>query len=71
MRLKKSEEIDEIINNSDLHQLSYNNLYKQYCLRLKQEDLEKNKDVIVDLMKRAYTSFTGNDIDAFIQEEHQ
>ena len=69
IRLNKSEEIDKIINNSDLDQLAYDKQFRQYRLRLKQEDLAKSKDVIVDLMKKAYTSFTGNGIDGFPNNE--
>ena len=69
VRLNKSEEIDEIINNSDLDQLAYDKQFRQYRLRLKHEDLAKSKDVIVDLMKRAYTSFTGNDVDGLPNNE--
>ena len=59
VRLKKNEEIDEIINNSDLDQLAYDNQWKEYRFRLKQDDLISSKDVIVDLFKRAYEFYTG------------
>ena len=63
VKLKKDEEIDEIIDNSDLCQLSYNNRYKQYCFKLKQKDLVDNKEVIVNLFKRAYESKTGDTLE--------
>ena len=63
VKLKKDQEIDEIIDNSDLCQLSYNNRYKQYCFKLKQKDLVDNKEVIVNLFKRAYVSKTGDTLE--------
>ena len=59
VKLKKAEDIDEIINNSDLDALSYNKRYNQYQFRLKEEDLKDSKGIIVDLLKRAYEDYTG------------
>ena len=59
VKLRKSEDIDEILNNSDLDSLSYNMRSNQYSIRLKDEDLKDSKDIIVDLLKRAYEDFTG------------
>ena len=59
VKLKKNEEIDEIINNTNLDQIAYDNQWKEYRFRLKQEDLLSSKNVIVDLFKRAYESYTG------------
>jgi len=63
VKLKKSDDIDEIINNSDLDQLSYDNQWKQYCFRIKQEDLINSKEVIVNLLKRAYEAYTGSNVE--------
>ena len=60
IKLKKTNEIDEIISDSDLDSLSYNKQYNEYRLRLKEEDFKNSKHVIVDLLKRAYESYTGN-----------
>jgi len=62
IKLKRNEEIDEIVNNSDLEQLAYDNQWKEYRFRIRQEDLISSKDVIVDLLKRAYESYTGNKV---------
>jgi len=61
--LKKADEINEIVNNSDLDEMSYDNQFKQYRFRIKQEDLINSKEVIVKLFKMAYESYTGNKIE--------
>ena len=63
IKLKKAEDIDEVINSSYLDSLPYNMRRNQYQLRLKDEDLKDNKAIIVDLLKRAYEDFTGNKIE--------
>ena len=60
LKMSKNDEVDEIINNSDLDLISYQP--KRYRLRLQQNDLLNNEDVIIELLKRAYESFTGNKI---------
>jgi len=68
-KLIKSEEVDEIINNSDLDQLAYSNKGKRYRFRLKQADLISNKDTIIDLMKIAYEEYTGTKVSGDYKEE--
>jgi len=63
LKMKKTEEVDEIIANSDLYLLRYDNQWRLYCISLKQEDLKKQKDVIMDLFKRTYESYTGSKIE--------
>jgi len=57
VKLEKNDEIDEIINGSDLNLLMYNNRRRQYRFALKQEDLSNSKEILVDLFKKAYESF--------------
>jgi len=57
IRLEKDNGIDEIIDNSDLDTMPYK--WNSYRLRLKHKDLMNNKEIIVDLLKRAYESFVG------------
>jgi len=66
LKLDKNEEVDEILSNSDLDLLRYDRQWKVYKIRLRFEDLTSSKDVIMDLLKKAYVSFTGNKL-----EEHQ
>ena len=63
IKLKKTDDIDEIINNSDLDQLTYDKQFNLYCFRVKQEDLKNSKDSIVMLFKRAYAAYTGNKVE--------
>ena len=55
--LKRSNQIDELISNSDLEELAYDNQFNSYKIRLYKKDIEKNKDLIIKLMKLAYESF--------------
>lgn len=63
VRHNKNDEIDAIIDNSDLDHLSYDNSWKLYRFNLEQKDLTASKDVILKLFKRAYESYTGNTIE--------
>jgi len=63
VRLDKNEEIDEIINNSDLEQGAYDRQWKQYRFKLKEKDLINSKDVIISLFEKAYEFFTGKQIE--------
>jgi len=53
IKLDKSEEIDELLESSDLDTLAYDKQWKQYRLRLQNIDLEKNLDIIKNLCKKA------------------
>jgi hypothetical protein len=59
VKLKKSDDIDEIIDKSALVSLSYDNQFHQYRFKLKEKDLKDNKGIIVDLFKMAYEAYTG------------
>ena len=63
VKLDKSEEIDEIITGTDLDFFKYDRQAKLYQIRLRAEDLVSSKDVILELFKRAYMSYTGNRIE--------
>jgi len=63
LKLDKSEEIDEIISGTDLDFFKYDRRAKLYQIRLRAEDLISSKDVLVELFKRAYISYTGNRIE--------
>lgn len=53
VKLEKTEEIDEIVNNSDLDTLSYDKQWNQYRFRLNDKDLENRIELITDLVRRA------------------
>jgi len=58
-RINKTDDIDEILSNSDLDILSYDRQFKLYAVRLKENDLKSNKEVIIKLLKIAYESYPG------------
>lgn len=60
VKLKKTTDIDEIINDSGFDLLPYNKQSNEYRLKLKEDDFKNNRDVIADLLKKAYDSFAGN-----------
>jgi len=63
LKLDKSEEIDEIISGSDLDFFKYDRRAKLYQIRLIANDLVNSKEIIIELFKRAYMSYTGSKIE--------
>jgi hypothetical protein len=59
VKLEKTDEVDEILENSDLDILSYDKQWKQYRFRLNEKDLANNIEIITDLVKRAKSEY-GN-----------
>lgn len=53
IKLDKSEEIDNLLEDSDLEILAYDKQWKQYRLRLQDSNLEKNLDIIKSLCENA------------------
>lgn len=54
IRLKKSDELDQIIEDNGLDGLEYSKRYSRYRIRLNKGDLDKHKDTLEELLKRAY-----------------
>ena len=57
IKLEKTEDVDEILENSDLDTLAYDKQWKQYRLRLNEKDLKNNIELIYDLVKRAKADY--------------
>ena len=57
IKLEQTDEIDEIINNSDLDSLSYDKQWSQYRIRIKENDINNNADVINNLAARAKAAY--------------
>ncbi len=57
LRLEKSEEIDEKIEESGIEALDYNNRSSSYRLQIYEEDIENRKEFITDILKRAYDNW--------------
>lgn len=62
-KLKRSESIDDYLNNTDLDQLPYDTQWSQYRIRVKRKDLDESKEQIMYLMKAAYEEYTGNKVE--------
>jgi hypothetical protein len=57
IKLDKVDEIDDIIEHSDLDTLSYDKQWRLYRLRLNEKDVLSNMDIIKDLVTRAKTEY--------------
>lgn len=57
IKLEQTDEIDEIIQESDLDALAYDKQWEQYRIRLKANDLENNISVILELVKKAKEAY--------------
>jgi hypothetical protein len=56
IRIPKSDEIDEKINSANLDFLDYDEKWSRYRIRVKDTELEKQKDVLIGLLKISYNS---------------
>ena len=54
LRIAKSEEIENKIESAGLDMLDYDNKWGRYRIKLNKEDIKKNKDFIIELLKIAY-----------------
>lgn len=57
VKLEKTEEIDEIIEESDVDVLAYDKQWNQYRIRIKESDLGANIEVIKNLAARAKQAY--------------
>ena len=53
------EEIDKILNDSALDVISYDRKWNQYRIRIKENDIETNRKILVDLINKAYKLYMG------------
>lgn len=56
LRIPKSEEIDEKIDNANLDFLDYDEKWSRYRIRIKKDEIEKKKEIIIELLKIAYNN---------------
>jgi len=59
VKLKKAQEVDDLINASNLDQMTYDSTWKQYRFRIKESDLINSREAISELFKLAYEAYTG------------
>lgn len=57
LKLDKVEEIDELLEQSDLDTMAYDKQWKQYRIRLNQKDIKTNAELIKDLVSRAKADY--------------
>lgn len=57
IKLEKSDDIDEIIEESDLDALAYDKQWNQYRLRIKESDLSSNLEVLKNLTIQAKSAY--------------
>jgi len=53
LRLEQSEEIDNLIENAGLDLMEYDKKWNRYRIRISERDLSENKQLILDLLRRA------------------
>jgi len=54
LRLEQSEEIEKILENADLDIMNYDMVFGRYRIKLSKQDIAKHKQLITDLLQRAY-----------------
>ena len=54
VRLKKSDETQERLENAGLDLMGYDNRWGYYRIRLKPGEIEKNKEILTEIIKEAY-----------------
>lgn len=54
IRLEQSEETEKALENTGLDLMDYDNKWGRYRIRISKHDLDKHKDLILSLLKRAY-----------------
>jgi hypothetical protein len=57
IKLEKTDESDELIENSDLDTLAYDKQWKQYRLRLTSNDLDSNFEIVQKLVEQAKSDY--------------
>jgi len=63
LKLPESEEIKEKIEAAELEILEYSSRYGRYLIRLSKEDIEKNQELISELIKKSFYEFRGDTTD--------
>jgi len=58
LRMKQSDEIDKMVEEAGLDLMDYNKRWGKYRIRLTKQEVNKNKDLIIRLLKIAYGKTT-------------
>jgi hypothetical protein len=54
LKLPQTEATDQILQQSGLDLMSYDRQWRQYRIRLAPDDVDRNKSLLIDLMKNAW-----------------
>jgi len=57
LKHEQTEEIEQLLSESDFDVLAYDRQWKQYRLRLTEKDIENNKDAFIKLISLAYEAY--------------
>jgi len=59
IKIPLSDETNEVLENSNLQPFDYDNRWRYYQIQIVQEDVDKNKMLLLDLMRQAYALRNG------------
>ena len=59
LKIAHEKEIDDELQASDLETLAYDNQFNNYRIRIHQSDLEKERELILKLMQKAFNNYKG------------
>lgn len=62
IRLEQASETDKLIEDADLDLMEYDNKWNRYRIRISKQDLSKNKELIINLLKMAFGRLLKNKI---------
>ncbi len=54
LRLKRSDQIEKMLEDAELDLMDYDKRWEKYRIKLSKQDVNKHKELITDLLKRAY-----------------
>lgn len=54
LRLKQSDQIEKMLEDAELDLMDYDKKWGKYRIKLSKQDVDKHKELITDLLKRAY-----------------
>jgi DNA-binding Lrp family transcriptional regulator len=57
IKLEKTTEVEEFLENSVLDVMEYNNRSNRYRIKITIEDIKENKEIIKDIIKRSYDNW--------------
>lgn len=58
-RLDKTNEIDKLLDKTDLEVLAYDRQFNYYQIKLIEKEVKENKDILIKLIKKAFESYNA------------